>query len=94
MELPKNASELLIWLAMQFPVVAVSALMARWALKYTERLHDKRNDDNQNQHAQLIAEKDRRLADRDRRIEEQSEEIKELKAKLTRSKKPGGGEQT
>ena len=93
MELPKTTSELLIWLAMQFPVVAVSALMARWALKYTERLHDKRNDDSQKQHERLIAEKDLRLADRDRRIDEQSEEIKELKAKLTRSKKPSGGDQ-
>jgi hypothetical protein len=88
MEFPKNIAELGIWLAMQFPVLAAAALLARWAVRYTEKLHEKRIEDARTLFAGLITEKDKRLQERDRRIEELQAEVLELRTKLTRSKKP------
>ena len=93
MELPKTASELAIWLGMQFPVVAIAAFLIRWSVKHTEHLHEKRIQDNRMSDAALLHEKDLRLRDRDARIQELQNEVAELRAKLSRSKKPGSGEE-
>ncbi len=45
MELPKSASELAIWLGMQFPVLGSAVLLAYWAVKLTEHLHENRIQD-------------------------------------------------
>jgi hypothetical protein len=68
MDFPKSVSELGIWLAMQFPVLAAAVLLARWAVQHTERLHENRSADARRLYEGLLAEKDSRLRDRDERI--------------------------
>lgn len=79
MEMPKTVVELLIWLAMQFPVVAVAALLARWAVRYSEYLHEKRAEREEGLFERLLQEKDKRLEERDRRIAELQAEMFELR---------------
>ena len=90
MEFPKTASELAIWLGVQFPVVAAAAFLIRWAVRYTERLHEKRIQDAKKYHSDMLAEKDVRLRERDERVKQLLDEVAELRAKLSRSKKSGG----
>ena len=88
MEFPKSIAELGIWLAMQFPVLAAAAFLIRWAVRYTEKLHEKRIEDARILFAELVTEKDKRLQERDRRIQELQAELLDLRAKLSRSRKP------
>ena len=86
--------QFLIWLGMQFPVLAAAFFVARWFLNRAAADHDKYVAGIQAQHAKLIAEKDQRLSDRDNRINELKAEVGELKAKLSRSpKKKDDGDQ-
>ena len=61
MELPKSASELAIWLGMQFPVLGASILLAYWAVKYAIRLYEKKSDETQKLNDRLSAEKDKQI---------------------------------
>ncbi len=87
MEFPKTTSELAIWLGVQFPVVASSILLAYWAVRFTERLQNKRFEGAEEQHAALLGEKEKRIEERDKRIQQLEAEVAELRAKLSRSKK-------
>jgi hypothetical protein len=83
--IPKNWEELLIWLAMQFPVLGACAAVVWWILRWTgtrQEAEMKRVDE---QNVKLLAEKERRVAERDQRIGELKAEIEELKRKLSRS---------
>ena len=88
MEFPKTASELAIWLGMQFPVLGVAAVSAWFAVKYAGKLHTARIQDAKSASAELLAEREQRILERDERIRQLEAEVAELRAKLSRSKKP------
>lgn len=64
----KTWEQLGIWLGMQFPVVAIVLFVARWMIRYFDDQHAADRVRTKEQHAAVIAEKDKQLADRDRRI--------------------------
>ena len=85
---PKNLTELLIWMGMQFPVLIAAAYLVRWTLRHSEGVHDKRIVELRSLHNAALAEKELRITDRDKRIAELDTEMRELRAKHSRSKKP------
>ena len=82
MEFPKTASELAIWLGMQFPVLGTAVLSAWFAVKYTGQLHKARIEDAKTASAELLVERERRIRERDERIRQLKAEVAELRAKL------------
>lgn len=96
--IPKNWEELLVWLAMQFPVLAVCAVVVRWVLRWMGDRHDAEMKRADEQNLKLLTEKETRIADRNERIKELKAEIEESKRKLSRSpakeKSPDGGTKT
>lgn len=67
-----------IWLGMQFPVVAVVVVVARWVLLYLDGRHTADLARTTEQYAVLLAEKDRQIADRDERIQQLEAEREKL----------------
>lgn len=87
--IPKNWEELLIWLAMQFPVLAVCAVVVRWVLKWTGSKHDAEMKRVDEQNGKLLVEKETRIAERNEWIKELKADVEELKRKLTRMPQRG-----
>lgn len=83
--IPKNWEELLIWLAMQFPVLAACAAVVWWTLRWTGKRQEAEMKRADEQNVKLLAEKETRIAEGKERILELKEEIEELKKKLSRA---------
>ncbi len=92
MDPPKTVSDLAIWVAIQFPVLAAVVLVARWVLRWSNQQRVEEIKRIEDQYTKLLSEKDQRLielkAEKDKRIEELTRELRELKEKHTRSRKP------
>lgn len=82
--IPKNWEELLIWLAMQFPVLGACAAVVWWILRWTGNRQEAEMKRVDEQNVKLLAEKELRIAERDQRMKELKTEIEELKKKLSR----------
>ncbi len=82
---PKDWTELLIWLAMQFPVLGVCVVVVRWVLRWTANKHEAEMKRTDELNARLLAEKETRIAEGKERVKELKAEIEELKKKLSRT---------
>ncbi len=76
-------------LTTQFPVLAATAGIVWWMLRWTTARHDAEMARNDQGYARLIAEKDARLADQEKQVLKLDAEVAELKGKLSRSRKKG-----
>lgn len=76
MDVPKTWQEFVIWVGMQFLVVAVAFLVARWVIRWNGEQRKAEVDRIDRDNLRVLAEKDARLADRDALIAELKAEVK------------------
>ena len=90
--LPKTWDEFAIWVLVQFPVLAASFLIARYAVRVTGRQYQVTLTEVKRAYAELLAEREKRVGERDTRIKQLEAERDELKSRLSRTRKPPEGE--
>lgn len=82
MKLPETYQELVIWLGIQFPVLAVVGYAVRWVVRRSDREQERRLADAHRCHQALLAEKERVISDRDRQIKAMESQIRSLKREI------------
>lgn len=78
MKSPETYQEYLIWLGMQFPVLAAVGFAARWVVRHMTAAENRHRAELRLEREATLAEKERVIGDRDRTIEELKSRIRSL----------------
>lgn len=84
MKMPETYQEYLIWLGMQFPVLAAVLLAGRWIVRFLTNVQERHKVDLQQGHTETMAERERVIESRDATIREQASRIRSLDREVRR----------